>query len=130
MPRKKMNELNNQTGSEIINVLAKSTSCTIPQVQEIFLALEKLVYTVIDSNYSDDISITLPYLGKIYFSKKKGKKAGSTYKVGGFSKGEELKIVTVEEDQPDYLRIEFKFNPKIQKETREKSVARSLKKKW
>lgn len=130
MPRKKMNDLNNQTGKEVIKVLSKTTSCTIPQVQEVFLALEKMIYTLIDSNYSEDISITLPYIGKIYFSKKKGKKAGSTYKVGNFTKNGEMKEVVVKEDQPDCLRLSFKFFPKIQDEVKKKSIKRFLKKKW
>lgn len=130
MSRKKMSQLNNQTGKEVINAISKLTSCTIPQVQEVFLALEQIVFTVNDSNYSDNISVTIPYLGKIYFETKKGRKAGTTYMVGGFSKEIKRETRIVEEDEPDSLRLVFKFFPKLQADIKEKSIKRFLKKKW
>lgn len=125
-----MAKKNNQTGQDVIKALAKTTSLTITQVQELFLAYENLLYTVAKSNYADEITIALPYIGKISFIEKKGKKAGVTYrKPTSFEKGAETVEYALEEDEPDYLRLKFDFLPALQKTTKETSVSKYMRKK-
>lgn len=118
---------NSQTATDIINTLARTTSLSQAQVKEVFVALECLMNALAKSNYAQDLSITIPYLGKITFSEKKGKKAGSTYKqASGFGGNRKTEIVTIEEDEPDYLRLKFDFMPKIQNLVKEESRNRSI----
>lgn len=125
-----MSKKKNQSGQDVIKALAKTTSLTIPQVQELFLAYEKLINTVKKSNYADELTIALPYIGKISFIEKKGRKAGTVYRrPNEFKKGEKATDYIVEEDEPNYLRLKFDFLPLLQKETKELSISRYMKKK-
>lgn len=115
-----------QTGAETISLIAKQSSLTQDQVRECFLTFREMIDVIIKSNYSSDLEFSLPYIGTFSFTKKKGKKKGSTYIVPQ-TDGTVINK-TLEEDRPDYNFIRFDIRPEIQKLTREISEDRFMKK--
>lgn len=120
----------------IIGKIAKSEECKGISKEDMRIVVKS--YTLFIREYlkssicPDDVKISIPNLGKITFKKKKGMKAGSTYKKPytesnnfGVLKDENgkgmMETVYVTEDQPDYLRVWFEISPTLQKEVREVS---------
>lgn len=115
-------------------IIAKQKGLRIDQVRDSIIGYSDFVLnTIMLDTCPEDLIIKFPF-GNISFKKKKGLKAGSTYKhpvaFGKCEKGEKVKIetVVVEEDRPDYLRLWFDFIPSIQEALREKSEKRYVKK--
>lgn len=72
----------------------------------------------------DDIRITIPHIGKIYQTKKKGLKAGTKVSIPkdfGMDGNKEREILIIEEDRPDYMALNFDFSPTLAKEVRSRS---------
>jgi hypothetical protein len=120
----------------IVKKMAKTTTLTVDQIHEAVNLYTGFISQYLRSDICpDDVRITIPNLGKISFKKKKGLKAGSTYKSPldfGLTKDENGKAImidkTVEEDQPDYLRVWFDASPTLQKDVRSASEKRWRKK--
>lgn len=115
--------------------IAKSKNLNIDQVRDALIGYGEYVLSIsMLETCPEDLIIKFPMLGSISFKKKKGLKAGSTYKhpiaFGKCEKGEKIKMetVVVEEDRPDYLRFWFEFFPSAQENLRSKSESRWLKK--
>lgn len=118
----------NLAGSQIIDLIAKQSSLTEKQVQECFQTFRLFIDKIIESNNSVNTKISIPYFGKIVFKQKKGLKKGTEYKVPIVGSNE-VEIRIVEEDQPDYYRLFCEIKPEIQKNLRDISSDRFLRKK-
>lgn len=131
----KKKDVTNITLDIIIKKVAQQTGLTIDQVRTALNGYGKVVVeTIMLNTCPDNLTISFPIIGKFIFKNKSGLKAGSTYTkpvlFGAVKKGDKIEIetVVVEEDRPDYVRLWFETAPTIQKNLREASEKRNLKK--
>jgi hypothetical protein len=123
MPKLPKNRKSSQTNTDIARAIAKTTSLTYSQVREALDALGDMIYAAAESEYAEDFSFAISTIGKVKFIKKNGRKAGDTYKqYCGFGENKRTEWVTIQEDEPDYLRLKFDFMPRLQELTKKSSI--------
>lgn len=125
MARLPKNRKSSQTNSEIARAIAKTTSLTYSQTREALDALGEMIYAAAGSEYAEDFSFAISTIGKVKFIKKKGRKAGDTYtQFCGFGENRRTEVITVEKDEPDFLRLKFDFMPRLEELTKKTSIAK------
>lgn len=96
-------------GGDMVKLIARNSSLSIDEVDEVFTTFVHIVDTLIKSNNRSNISFAIPYFAKVEFKHKKGKKAGTVINCPS-QIGEKSTKHIIEEDKPDY--DVFKVNVK------------------
>lgn len=116
---------NTQGVTDVVDAIHKTTTLTKDQIYEVFRAFANLIEAMVKSNHSKGLAITLPYIGKIHFTLKKGRKKGSTYtrfvNADPVNGGAVMEKYVIEEDEPDYFRLVFTFSPALQERCKNNS---------
>lgn len=98
---------------DIYSYVAHNTSLNRKQVQECFEGYSKLIMELIQSDLTDrELTIPLPQLGNFYFSKRKGKPNGSTYKMFAKRLEPKMEIRTYYND-PSYYVLKLRVARKV-----------------
>lgn len=117
------------TKSEILSSVAKRTSFTKLQVDEVFSAYREILDEVINANNRPyNFEMCIPHLGYIVFTRKEGYQLGGKLSLGGkFGGNNETYIedMTGKWVQP-YDRIKVRIDKNIRLSLKEKSRAKIL----
>lgn len=112
-----MNVKNNPRliNKDVYRFIASNSSLNQKQVEECFNVYKDMIYQLGTSQYIDeDITIPLPNIGYFYFTKRIGRKAGTTYKMPVRVKNE-IRTVTLEEDEPTTHLLRFRVSVTLAK---------------
>lgn len=106
--------------NDIYRYIASNSSLTIKQVKECFEVYKQVLTELLYSKYTNNkIVIPLPSIGKFYICKRKGRKAGSTYKIPIDFNSKEMKTVKIEEDEKNKYLLSFSVGKTFRNEINE-----------
>lgn len=115
-------------GGDMVKLIARNSSLSIDEVDEVFITFVHIVDTLIKSNNRSNISFAIPYFAKVEFKHKKGKKAGTVINCPS-QIGEKSTKHIIEEDKPDYDVFKVKIKREYKERLREYSSNRYEKEK-
>lgn len=99
--------------SDVYAYISNNSTLNREQVRECFDTYYKMICGILESDYRfNDITIAFPKIGNFYFNECKGRKKGSTYKMP-IDFGTEMRVVTLENDEPNYFKMKLKVSDKL-----------------